>query len=150
MTMSNKSTDRSMRTLLRRWSRSCTALPGTTVRRPIQYYTILLLLCSVLSGCGSEEIRGRIVGTVTLQGEPVSEGIVLFTDETQGVYMTARLQPDGSYEVVTADGAGLRLGTYRVSVGPPPPEPLMPGKYGEPEPIKTNIPQKYRDHKTLA
>jgi len=24
---------------------------------------------------------------------------VLFTDETQGVYMTARLQPDGSYEV---------------------------------------------------
>ena len=113
--------------------------------------TVLLVAALVLSwfglaGCGGpSETLGKVAGKVTFQGEPVTEGVVIFSNQEKGVYMTAALGPDGSYTVEMAQGSGLPLGTYRVSIAPPPPndrvgpvpKPIKPGAH-------SNIPQKYR------
>lgn len=101
-------------------------------------------------GCGSGEARGRVTGAVTFQGKPVTEGIVIFSSSEKGVHMTAKLKPEGSYEIITAKGAGLTVGNYRVAVCPPPPE-LASLTVNGPAPVaKTypNIPPKYRDQAT--
>jgi len=110
---------------------------------------LLPVVCLLLSGCGSGEVRGRVAGKVTFQGQPVSEGIVVFANDQQGVHMTADLKSDGSYQILTAKGAGLPLGTYAVSVCPPLPN-VVTGVFGKP-PVKKpypNIPAKYRSPKT--
>ena len=109
----------------------------------------LILLGLALPGCDQPEARSRIVGKVTFQGQPVPQGRVYFSNSATGVNMGAKLTQDGSYEVLTAQGAGLPLGTYAVSVTPPPPSfsanpseaPNTGGSY-------PNIPQKYRTPKT--
>lgn len=106
------------------------------------------MLSFVLAGCGSNEPRGRINGKVTFQGQAVSEGIVLFSNNEKGIHMTTDLKSDGSYEITTAKGVGLPTGKYQVCVCPP----LINGTTGtgpvpKPKPY-TNIPLKYRDFKT--
>jgi hypothetical protein len=110
------------------------------------------LLGLALSGCGSGEARGRVAGKVTFQGQAVSEGIVVFNNDEKGIHMTAKLESDGSYEIITAKGVGVSVGTYRVCVCPPLPA-LPPMSAGNP-PTTTetkqypNIPQKYRNPAT--
>jgi hypothetical protein len=115
---------------------------------------LLLVVAAALVGCGSGEVRGRIVGKVTFQGRPVTDGILVFSDDEKGVHMTTRLGPDGGYELRTAKGVGLPVGTYRISVCPPP---LAPAKISfEPDAAATsghvneyvNIPARYRDQAT--
>ena len=107
------------------------------------------LLGFALPGCGESEVRGRIVGKVTFQGQPVPEGRVYFSDSTRGINMGAKLKQDGSYEVLTAQGAGLPLGTYAVSVTPPPPSfGVNPNEPPVAGPSYANIPRKYRNPKT--
>lgn len=91
-------------------------------RLPIALAIGLLLaaLCLVQAGCKPQEKLGRIGGKVTFQGQPVSEGIVVFSSAAKGVNMNATLKPDGCYEIIMAKGAGLPLGDYKVCVSPPP------------------------------
>jgi hypothetical protein len=112
----------------------------------LNLFVCWLVLGVGLAGCGSGEVRGRVVGNVTFQGKAVTEGIVTFSNDDKGVHMTTKLRPDGSYEIMTAKGAGLTLGTYRISVSPPPPE-LAPMGSTAPPAMKPypNIPKKYRD-----
>lgn len=108
-----------------------------------------MLLALTLAGCGAGEEKGRIAGKVTFQGQPVSEGIVVFRGAEKGVHVTAELQLDGSYTVATAKGVGLPPGTYQVCVCPPVIH--VPTTVGGAAPkIKQypNIPVKYRDTKT--
>jgi hypothetical protein len=109
----------------------------------------LLSLGAVLAGCDRGEVRGRIAGKVTFQGQPVSEGFVLLNNNDKAIHMTAPLKPDGSYEILTAKGAGLPLATYGVCVTPPPPPPIDIEAKERPT-IKQypNIPQKYRNDQT--
>jgi hypothetical protein len=102
-----------------------------------------------LSGCGSGEVRGRISGKVTFQGQPLSEGLVFFGNDDKGIHMSGDVKPDGTYEIITAKGAGLPLGTYHVRVRPPL-EPLPTGVMRvAPKPKKyANIPEKYREFET--
>jgi hypothetical protein len=111
-------------------------------------WTLVALSLSVI-GCGSGEVRGKIAGKVTFQGEAVSEGIVAFQNNEMGIHMTANPEPDGRYEIVTAKGRGLPVGTYQVSVCPPPPPfpPIGSTVIPPPKPYP-NIPQKYRDANT--
>lgn len=107
---------------------------------------ILLLVLATLSiGCSPEEELGRISGTVTHLGKPLSRGLVMFANRQKGVYMTAPIQPDGSYEVKMAKGAGLPLGDYDVAVAPPvidhPIGPILNPPKLEDEP---DFPAKYR------
>jgi hypothetical protein len=130
-----------------------TAPTENAMLRSNQQCRLLVLLLTmftgfVVTGCHHEESRGRISGWVTFRGQPVSDGIVLFSNTTKGVYMTANLKPDGSYEVTTAKGAGLPTGQYQVCVCPP----LVNGTTGAgPAPkaiICRNIPEKYRTIQT--
>ena len=110
---------------------------------------MLLLLAPTLVGCGAGEAKGRIAGKVTFQGQPVSEGIVVFRGAEKSVHITAELRSDGSYTVATAKGVGLPPGTYQVCVCPPAIH--VPTTVGGAAPkIKQypNIPAKYRDIKT--
>ncbi len=109
---------------------------------------VLLGLC--LTGCGGpREILGKVSGKVTFQGEPVSEGLVIFSNTDKGVYMTAKLGPDGSYAVKMAEGSGLPLGTYQVSITPPLVEVPLGPMLTPPKPRAfPNIPPKYRRNET--
>jgi hypothetical protein len=110
----------------------------------------LLAGCGLmLSGCGSGEVRGRISGKVTFQGKPVPEGLVCFDNDDKGIHMSGDLKSDGTYEIITAKGAGLPLGKYQACVRPPV-QPLSteavrrslaPKEYPD-------IPKKYRDATT--
>jgi hypothetical protein len=110
---------------------------------------LVALLGLALAGCGQRVERGRISGKITFQGQPVTEGIVLFCNSSQGVNMSAAIKPNGSYEIVTMEGAGLPLGAYRVSVCPPPEIPYMGPPGSQPKPKQyANIPKKYRRYET--
>ncbi len=109
----------------------------------------LLLLAACLAGCGRGEPVGRVFGTVKFQGQPVTEGIILFRNPAKAVYMTAALQADGSYEVAWRGEKGLPLGTYEAMVNPPLVDAPM-GPALEPPKLKPypNIPEKYRSFTT--
>jgi hypothetical protein len=104
-----------------------------------------------LGACGSGVERGRIFGKISSQGQPVSKGLVLFSDPSKGINMMADLKPDGSYEITTADGVGLPLGTYQVCVCPPLAVPGMGPPDTQPKPKEyANIPKKYRRYETAG
>lgn len=104
----------------------------------------LAAACCAATGCGRGEPQGKVHGKVTLAGEPVPAGLVIFSNAERGVHMTAPLQSDGSYELQTAQGFGLPLGDYRVAVNPPLMEPAMPGAPPPPAVTAVPIPAKYR------
>ncbi|MCS7303548.1 MAG: carboxypeptidase-like regulatory domain-containing protein [Thermoguttaceae bacterium] len=102
-----------------------------------------------LSGCGSGQKLGRVHGKVTFQGQPVSEGIVCFSNREKGIFLTAKLNPDGTYELVTAQGRGLPLGSYQVAINPPLVDAPLGPALGPPKlPSYPNIPEKYRKPET--
>jgi hypothetical protein len=128
-------------------TRRCSVISNCSRALPV------LILTLALAGCGSGEVRGRIAGKVTYRGQAVSEGILVFSDDEKGVHITTKLNPDGSYELRTAKGVGLPVGTYRVSVCPPP---SAPAKISFASDATTSteikqyadIPQKYREQAT--
>ena len=119
-----------------------------SLSKQISIIVVLALLGLVVAGCKPKAERGRIFGKVAFQGQPVAEGLILFSDSSQGVNMTADLKPNGTYEITTAEGVGLPLGTYKVSVCPPLVNPTM-GPAAPPKPKEyPNIPKKYRRFET--
>jgi len=96
-------------------------------------------------GCDRGETLGKVSGKVTFQGKPVTDGLLVFSNHAKGVHMTAKLSPDGRYELQTARGFGLPLGTYKVAVSPPVFDPPMPGMPAPPPRPKAydNIPKQY-------
>jgi len=105
----------------------------------------VLLACAV-PGCRRGEVLGKVSGRVTFRGEPVSEGVIVFANEEKGVWMTAEIGPDGTYEVEMAKGFGLPLGTYQVWITPPLVDhPVGPIGTPPPENPPPNIPPKYYD-----
>jgi hypothetical protein len=118
------------------------------VHRVSKSFLAIVSVTAVI-GCQRGEPLGKIHGKVTFQGNPVTEGLVLFSNAQKGVYMTAALNKDGIYVVTSAAGPGIPLGNYQVTVVPPVDEPKL-GPNFEPPPVKQfpNIPTKYRDAKT--
>ncbi|MCG8584556.1 MAG: carboxypeptidase-like regulatory domain-containing protein [Pirellulales bacterium] len=76
----------------------------------------LSALC-VLAGCSGEQL-GPVTGRVTLDDAPLPNALVLFEDQDRGIFMTAKTDTEGVYEVSMAKGYGLPLGTYQVAVKP--------------------------------
>ena len=84
--------------------------------------TRFLLLLAVpillgLAGCGDSQV-GVVSGTVTLDGRPLDQGLVVFEDREKGVSVNAAIESDGSFVVKTYDQAGLPPGEYTVAVKP--------------------------------
>ena len=102
---------------------------------------VAILAVVWLGGCTSAEPTGTVSGKVTLEGEPVTEGVVSFLSES-GYSTTADIQPDGSFSVT----GGMPADKYTISVSPPEPtEALAPG---EAEMAKSPIPRGYFDEST--
>ena len=123
-----------------------TAMMETSFRRYSLLAMILLTAASALLavtlGCGRREVLGKVTGRVTLEGEPVKQGYVIFRNDTKGVHMMAEMDASGNYEVSMAGGYGLPLGEYRVYLSPPvaeipfgpaqaPPQPSEVAKFPE-------------------
>jgi hypothetical protein len=78
----------------------------------------LVLLASVaLCGCNTakKEATGQVSGKVTLQGKPVTVGIVQFYNSQAGSGASAELDETGSYKLATP----IKVGDYQVAVQPP-------------------------------
>lgn len=132
----------------------CVARPRTCPLIMKRLSAVLLVILAIwmvgLVGCGKDKMIGRVFGKVTFQGQPVSEGLILFVDREQGIHMSAKIGPDGSYELKLAEDYGLPVGTYRVLVTPPLIEGSEIGPLG-PRPktvIYDNLPTKYRNQQT--
>jgi hypothetical protein len=102
-----------------------------------------------MAGCGRKGDYGTVSGTVTFNGQPVSEGMVVFFEPELRVYQGARIQPDGRYSVTMSDGPGVPVGQYQVAVMPPVIESPGSKAFG-PLAVKEyrNIPLKYRNPRT--
>lgn len=112
--------------------------------------TLMALALPILClGCHRAPQLARVSGTVTFQGKPVAEAVVIFNSAQSGRSITASVSSAGEYRVETANGFGLPLGTYRVHVIPQavgilpdqrPPFPLPK--------MRSDIPARFRDTKT--
>lgn len=111
-----------------------------------------LAILAGCAGCGDAlPPQGPAQGRVLLKsGQPLAAGRVTFVDRTRGLSFETPVNPDGSFALETADGAGLPLGNYKVAVLPP--EIVHPlGPINVPPPKATDhpeIPPKYRDPET--
>jgi hypothetical protein len=93
-------------------------------------------LVALLAGCGREEARVTVRGTVRLHGQVVAGGSIVFVPETErgtpDEMPVAAIQPDGSYQLRTENGLMIAPGWYRVTVTGGPRSPL-PARYCDPE-----------------
>ena len=87
-----------------------------------------------MPGC-SPPPPGEVVGTVTLDGEPLNAAVVTFEDVAQGVGQSAPISA-GEFKMPVP----MRVGEYTVVIQPPPPPP--PTAAAPPGP-KVSIPEKY-------
>jgi len=103
----------------------------------------------VLPGCGSSEAIGKLSGRVTFQGQPVPEGLIVFSNPGQGAHIAVELRAGGDYVVKRFGAEGVPLGTYQVWITPPRVDAPM-GPAREPPRIREyqNIPKKYHDPTT--
>lgn len=109
-----------------------------------------LLLVGVLiwaicqAGCGpSRAPTGKVSGKVTLEGQPLTSGLIQFSSEKLGAGASADLDAAGTYKI----DVPLPVGLYEVAVQPPP----LPAPHEMQQPItapRTKIPARYQDPKT--
>lgn len=105
-------------------------------------------LIATLAGCSPSPFDATVSGTITLDGESVEPGVIIFSPLAKGGGSSrGRIEGNGSYTLVTQHHEGINSGTYRVSVrvfekGEPPGPgerqmaklaPLVPERYLTPE-----------------
>lgn len=118
------------------------------MRSPVVVRTgLLLCLCIAavwLCGCGGgveKPPAGRLYGSVTAKGKPLTNAVIHFYSPKTGAVANAELGNDGSFQVAYP----VQVGTYSVYVTPPEVAGKADGVTPDPEPIDNpNIPQKYR------
>jgi hypothetical protein len=85
----------------------------------------LLVALAIAPGCGKGERLVPVHGKVTVNGKPLSDGVVIFepdvqkgnhtTEEPRGMIADSH---DGSFELSCRGGKGAPLGHYRVVIWP--------------------------------
>jgi len=96
--------------------------------------TCLLTVAAVMSsaGCGGP-VRRAVAGSVTLDGQPLAEALILFVPLDAGGRKTGGPIAAGRYEM--GKEVGLLPGRYRVEVADDPPiNPAMRPEQGKPQP----------------
>jgi hypothetical protein len=111
-------------------------------------FTMLVAISLCLFGCGSTDGRLPVSGTITLKGQPVTEGTINFQSKEGGI-MSGGVIKDGKYAVAAEQG--LQPGKYivRISVAKPgtvAAEPV-PGESGPP--AEELVPPEYNAQSTL-
>ncbi|WP_439629503.1 hypothetical protein [Gemmata sp.] len=75
----------------------------------------VLVAALAAAGCGGEKL-GRVTGTVTAGGKPVTSGTVQFIP-VAGKAAVASIMPDGTYSLTTyAPADGALVGTHKVVI----------------------------------
>jgi hypothetical protein len=112
---------------------------GRTILGRASFCTAVLLLAVV--GCGGKKLI-PITGTVTLDGQPVDEAVIVFVPETQpGDTSTGRSQSDGTFSLRTGKADGAVPGAYKVVINKYDTSPTAKGK-------KSVLPRIYASAKT--
>ena len=96
-----------------------------------------------LPGCGETSTMPKTVevaGTVTLNGEPLTEGMINFSSSSTGDAANAKLGPGGRFLF----GNGVLPGSYRVTITPVGSD-IPPAPGVEPPTLNLEIPSKYSD-----
>jgi hypothetical protein len=108
----------------------------------------LAVIFLVIGGCSGSGMESEVSGTVTLDGQPVGPGAVVFApaDGTSNPADGA-IQLDGSYFLKTSREVGLKPGDYKVSVSVFDQPEVQPGERSM-TPAKLVTPQKYADTET--
>jgi hypothetical protein len=103
---------------------------------------------AIVFGCSGSAFESRVAGTVTLDGQPIGPGFLVFApvaDDTNPA--NGAIQTDGTYELKTANDAGLNAGKYKVSVTVLDQPDVPPGERSFVV-AKSRIPEKYSDMTT--
>jgi len=103
-------------------------LPATTGCAHFSRLGLVAIVCCVLTGCGrgsSSPSLSPVSGRISVEGVPVSEGVVTFVplpnSGTSGPAFTADIREDGTFELQGPGGAsGAIPGQYRVVIQTPP------------------------------
>lgn len=106
--------------------------------------TLPIVLLACCAGCGkSGPPIAAVSGTVTLDGAPLTEGVVGFVSAS-GYVSSAHLGPDGHFRQTSQYGPGIPLGEYRVTVLPSNPD-LNEMSMMSKQPLRpSKIPTKYQ------
>lgn len=108
-----------------------------------------LLVATV--GCGGG-LPSHVSGTVTLDGRPLTTGLVTFLPAATGAVAYGPITADGRYAIKTGSKQGLEPGDYVVTVAANAPPPAAPPPSGGPtyaEPILPLItPRRYADRQS--
>ncbi|MEX0793189.1 MAG: carboxypeptidase-like regulatory domain-containing protein [Pirellulaceae bacterium] len=76
----------------------------------------ILIGLVAICGCADNSI-GKVHGTVTLDGKPVGEAMVLFEPQKSGRPALAVTDAEGNYQLMfSATGEGASVGTYLVRI----------------------------------
>jgi hypothetical protein len=102
-------------------------------------------LIAIVFGCRGGSMESEVSGTVTLDGNKIGPGTIVFAPTGPGGKpATGSIESDGSYKLKTSRDAGLAAGSYRVAVSiRKMPENVKRGD--RPPPGKLLIPDKYED-----
>ncbi len=74
------------------------------------------LLLLVANGCGSSS-TGTVDGTITLEGKPLADAVITFSNEDNTVYAMANTDQKGAFQLVQGvDQTGLPAGEYQVAI----------------------------------
>lgn len=103
---------------------------------------LLAVLLLVAGGCADEAPKGSVSGTVTLDGQPLTSGVVVLLDEQTGVGASAELDSEGGYQIES-----IATGTYQVGVQEPP-APAPHEMTGTNVGSAPSIPSEFRDPAT--
>ncbi|NLX95633.1 MAG: hypothetical protein GXY83_05605 [Rhodopirellula sp.] len=104
-----------------------------------------VLFAIALSGCGGERSpSGDVTGTVTLNGQPLSAGEIIFFKEIGVPAAKAKLEPSGAFRLDT----GIPVGDYRVAIQPPAEAPPTTESAANADATPAALPPKYLSETT--
>jgi hypothetical protein len=113
---------------------------------------VAFMSCLLALGCGSGgPVMGRVSGTVTSQGKPLTKGTVTFiSTDGQRPNATGAISSSGTYTLQTSEpGDGAVVGQYKVAISDLDPNAFNTPLPGAPvQPQKSAIPKKYLDSNT--
>lgn len=108
---------------------------------------LAILTAPSFSGCGGKEgpSFGQVTGKVTLDGQPVQAGIVMFIPDlasgTTGPASQAQISSEGQYELAGPGGRkGALVGTHLVTVAGPEVSSDSSGQPG----LSIKLPERYK------
>jgi len=112
---------------------------------------LALLGLALIAGCGKGLGAVPIEGKVTYQGQPLTDGMVLYTPvDPKGRLARGALKPDGTFTLSTNAEDGAMPGKYKIVIEALVPHPGEPGRGDTPSDAPppqierpSRIPEKY-------